>query len=509
MPETERKYEAVTESTEPDLSGLPGVAAIRDLGPAELDAVYFDTTDLRLAVHRTTLRRRTGGDDAGWHLKLPTAAADTRTEVHAPLGQDDRHIPRQLAAEVAVHTRGRPLEPVVRLRTTRRRIHLLDEDGEPLAEIAHDRVTAGHPRAGSREVPPDVTWTETEVELMGAGRTDLLDAVEERLAAAGIHRSASASKLARALGGRLAAVPRPAEPPAAPVTAGDAVLAYLHEQVRAIAGHDPAVRRDEEDSVHQMRVSTRRLRSALKSFRRELDRTVTDPVGDELKWLAAVLGAERDREVLAERLVQRLTELPPGQATETVRARLSGGSGPSHTDARATLLRELDGARYFALLDTLDALLADPPLLEAAGAPAHEAVTRAVRRDHRRLRRDIDHALGLDTGHERDLALHEARKAAKRARYSSEAARPVLGKPAVKHTRRMKHVQQLLGEHQDSVIAHEALDRLAGQARAEAAAEQELAALGALARRERDLALEAEARLPEVWRKSDRGRLAA
>ncbi|WP_329317717.1 CYTH and CHAD domain-containing protein [Streptomyces sp. NBC_01262] len=496
--ETERKYEAAdpTADPEPDLTGLPGVAEVRTLEPAELDAVYFDTADLRLATHRTTLRRRTGGDDAGWHLKLPTSQADTRTEVQLPLGGKGKSVPRKLAAEVAVHTRGRTLEPVVRLRNTRRRVHLLDADSTPLAEIAYDHVTA----------EPGPSWTETEVELLAGGEPALLDAVEERLTAAGLRRSSSPSKLARALGDRLADAPKPPGPSASsPDTAGDAALAYLHAQVQAIAAYDPAVRRDEEDSVHQMRVSTRRLRSALKSFRREFDRTATDPVGEELKWLAAVLGMERDREVLADRLAQRVSELPPSYVPDPARTRLRGGPGASHATARKTLLGELDGDRYFALLDTLDALLAAPPLLDAAKAPAAPALTRTVRRDHRRLRGLVESALALEPGHERDLSLHEARKAAKRARYSSEAAQPVLGKPAAKHTKRMKGIQQLLGEHQDSVIARDAVVRLADEARA---AGEDTFAYGALAQLERGLAARAEAAVPGAWREADQGELA-
>jgi CHAD domain-containing protein len=503
--ETERKYEAADltadltaePTAEPDLTGLPGVAEVRTLEPAELDAVYFDTSDLRLATHRTTLRRRTGGDDAGWHLKLPTSQADTRTEVQLPLGgKNGKNVPRKLAAEVAVHTRGRALEPVVRLRNTRRRLHLLDAESTPLAEIAYDHVTA----------EPGPSWTETEVELLAGGEPALLDAVEERLTAAGLRRSASPSKLARALGDRLSGAPKPPEPSASLDTAGDAALAYLHAQVHAIAAYDPAVRRDEEDSVHQMRVSTRRLRSALKSFRREFDRAATDPVGDELKWLAAVLGMERDREVLADRLAQRVSELPDSYVPGPARARLRGGPGASHATARKTLLRELNGDRYFALLDTLDALLTAPPLLDAAKAPAAPALTRTVRRDHRRLRRFVESALALEPGHERDLSLHEARKAAKRARYSSEAAQPVLGKPAAKHTKRMKGIQQLLGEHQDSVIARDALVRLADEARAVG---EDTFAYGALAQLERGLAAQAEAAVPDGWRDADRGELAS
>ncbi|NUS13893.1 MAG: CHAD domain-containing protein, partial [Streptomyces sp.] len=95
------------------------------------------------------------------------------------------------------------------------------------------------------------------------------------------------------------------------VPAGRTAVAYVDAQLTALRALDPAVRRGDEDAVHRMRVATRRARSALRSFRRELDRAATDPLGAELKWLAAELGAERDREVLAERLAARLAELDP------------------------------------------------------------------------------------------------------------------------------------------------------------------------------------------------------
>ncbi|GAA1895895.1 CYTH and CHAD domain-containing protein [Streptantibioticus ferralitis] len=495
--ETERKYEAGERVAEPDLSGLPGVASVCLLNPVELDAVYFDTPDLRLAARRMMLRRRTGGEDAGWHLKLPTGQADTRTEVHAPLGRAARTVPADLTAEVLVHTRGRPLVPAVRLKNHRERCQLLDADGTALAEIAQDHVTAEYP-----DERDPLSWTETEVELLD-GKPKLLDAVQDRLLAAGYRRSAWPSKLLRALGDRVPSAPP--GPPDTIATAGDVVLAYVHEQVRAIAVYDPAVRRDEPDAVHQMRVATRRLRSAFKTYDRELDRAVTDPIGDELKWLAEVLGLERDREVLAERLAERSAELGSAFRTEPLCDRLGAVHTAGHRTARRQLLRQLRGERYFALLDRLDALLAAPPLRDAAKRPADEAARRAVRRDHRRLARRVTESLSLPPGTGRDLALHDARKAAKRARYAVESARPVLGTPAERHRARLAALQKLLGEHQDSVMCREAILRLADEARR---AEEDTFPYGALHQMERGLAGAVEAALPKAWRKTDRGPLA-
>ncbi|MEU3465999.1 CYTH and CHAD domain-containing protein [Streptomyces sp. NPDC006733] len=498
--ETERKYEADDRFEQPDLDGLPKVYGSRDLDPAELDAVYFDTEDLRLAARSITLRRRTGGDDAGWHLKLPTTEADTRTEVHAPLGRATRTVPADLAAEVAVHTRGERLLPVVRLKNHRERKHLLDAAGEPLAEIAHDHVTAQFLAAGPQGKAEAVTWTEFEVELVGGGPA-LLDAVEQRLAAAGLRRSDSPSKLARALGDRLVAAPVPPEPPAEIRTVGDAALAYLHEQLRAVIALDPEVRRAEPDSVHRMRVAARRARSALKTFRKELDRTATDPVGAELKWLGEVLGTARDGEVVADRLETRFAELDPAMVDEGLRRRLAAQHSTAPGQAHDAVVKIMGRSHYFRVLEAVEALLADPPYLDGAKLPAAEGLERAVRHDHRRLRRAVEAALAAGSGRDRDTALHEARKAAKRARYCAEAARPVLGAPAKKQITRMKDLQELLGEHQDSVMCRVVITRLAEDA---VAAGESAFPYGALAQLELFRAREIEDRLPQAWKKADR-----
>ncbi|WP_052397224.1 CHAD domain-containing protein [Streptomyces sp. NRRL F-5123] len=263
--------------------------------------------------------------------------------------------------------------------------------------------------------------------------------------------------------------------------AGRTATSYVEAQRAALKALGPAVRRGEADAVHRMRVATRRARSALKSFRPELDRAATDPLAAELKWLAAELGAERDREVLAERLAARLAELDPAPSA-AVRGRVDALGAGSALAAHAAVLRTLDGARYAALLDAMGVLTSAPPYRPAARHPAGPAAEATVRRDMARLRARMAAALALGPGAERDTALHEARKAAKRARYSGEAVRPVLGGPAKAHTARMKWLQELLGEHQDSVMCRTALEGAAADARA---AGEDPAPYEAMARAER------------------------
>lgn len=504
--EIERKYEATPETRLPDLTGVAGVSAVLDKGVAELDAVYYDTADLRLAAASITLRRRTGGADEGWHLKLPVAPG-VRDEISAPLSEP---IPHTLQGLVRARTRDAALVPVVRMLSSRDVRHLLDADGALLAELSRDAVRAERLTDGGRRAE----WDEIEVELADDGDPAFLDAVEKKLRKAGVRPAESPSKLARALeetapkaakgagrgrkraGAAAAAAMHPA---ATPMTAGEHIVAYLREQVDAIIAYDPAVRRDLPDAVHQMRVATRRLRSAFRTYSKIVDRTVTDPLCEELKWLAAELGAARDQEVLIERLRTRIDALPRPLLLGPVRGRLRTWTVARASGSRRRTIAVLDGKRYLALLESLDALLADPPLRQAADGPAAREIPKAVLRDYDRLAARVEKALALPAGHERDLAMHDARKAAKRARYAAEAATPALGKPAKRFASRMKDVQTVLGDHQDSVVAREALRNLATQAHE---AGENAFTWGLLYGQEEAAAADRERELPEVWREA-------
>ncbi|MFJ7340090.1 CHAD domain-containing protein [Streptomyces sp. NPDC101110] len=485
--EIERKYES-DESGLPDLTRVAVVASVVDKGIAHLDATYHDTADERLAASSVTLRRRTGGSDAGWHLKFPVAPG-VRDEIRAPLTDT---LPDELAALVRSRVRDSELLPVVRLRSDRDVRHLLDADGRLLAEVSVDTVHAERLTGRGGEA----RWTEIEVELADGGDPALLDKIDKRLRKAGVRPSTSSSKLVRALEETAPGKRRRSTRDRKPVTAGDHVLAYARTQRDAIVALDPAVRRDTEDSVHSMRVATRRLRSTFRSFGKILDRAVTDPVADELKWLAGELGRDRDREVLTERLTSAVGEVPAELVRGPVLERVRSWSSAEHGGARGRLLGVLDSRRYLTLLDTLDVLIADPPLLKAAGKEARKPVAKAVRKDFRKVSKLVERAAELEPGTDRDVALHEARKKAKRTRYAAEAAEPVLGKPAKTMVKSMKALQNLLGEHQDSVMARQALRELSAVAHA---AGESAFTYGLLHEREEQRAVRVEAELPGFW----------
>jgi inorganic triphosphatase YgiF len=204
--EIERKYAVDPEFVLPDLSAVPGVAAVTGPDTYHLTAVYLDTPGLDLAAARITLRRRTGGTDAGWHLKLPEKG-EARREVHAPLGPGGEPVPGELSGLVAGTIHGQPLRPIARLQTTRTVRRLTDAAGQVLAEVADDEVTGSLPDhdAGATNDPPDpapwrtaTAWREVEIEL-GSGHAGLLDDAGRLLLEAGARPSPSASKLRQLL----------------------------------------------------------------------------------------------------------------------------------------------------------------------------------------------------------------------------------------------------------------------------------------------------------------------
>ena len=196
--EIEQKYDAAADFVLPDLNGLEGRTKASRRKRYYLSASYYDTEELDLIKNRITLRRRVGGPDEGWHLKLPVRK-DTRQEVRTPLSEGDPgSVPAGLAAQVQDVTAGRPLHPIAILDTERTVVTLTGQAGEPLAEVADDLVTAT--RLDEPGAEP-MRWREIEVEAAeGAEVGGLLEAAGQALREAGARPSPSASKLGRLLG---------------------------------------------------------------------------------------------------------------------------------------------------------------------------------------------------------------------------------------------------------------------------------------------------------------------
>jgi CHAD domain-containing protein len=168
-----------------------------------------------------------------------------------------------------------------------------------------------------------------------------------------------------------------------------------------------------------------------------------------------VLGGARDAEVLAGHLQANLQAMPAELVVGPIQARVQGHFAPARAAALEEVVAALDSLRYFSLLDELDRITAWPPPAGQAAGRAADVLPAAVRRSYRRTARRMRLAQRTPAGPAQDVALHEARKAAKRARYAGEAVAPALGKQASRLTKRVKKLQSVLGDHQDTVIARQ------------------------------------------------------
>ena len=486
--EVERKFDVVDSAVSPSFEGIAAVDRVEKSPTQSLDATYFDTPAQDLARNKITLRRRTGGTDAGWHLKLP-AGPDARTEIRAPLSAsepaDHDLVPDELRDVVLAIVRDRPLAPVARIATERENQVLYGVDGAALAEFSNDHVTAWSIGASDDSPGAEQEWREWELELVapnGTADAELLDRLCNRLLDAGAAPAGHGSKLARVLG--TTAAPGVTQPPADPVHQAVA------EQVGELLVWDRAVRADADDAVHQMRVTIRKLRSLLSESQDSLGSSDTVWILDELRELGAVLGAARDAEVLAQRYQLALDGLPPELVRGPVRERLVDGARRRYQTGLRRSLIAMRSQRYFRLLDVLDAVVAQPPAAEHGQEAARVSIDGA----YKGVRRAAKAAARAPEEH-RNEALHRIRKRAKRLRYTGDAT------GAVEVSERAKAIQTLLGDHQDSVVSREHLLR---QAEAAHAAGEDTFSYGLLYQQEADLAASRREQLGEALRALDK-----
>jgi len=492
--EVERKFDVVESTVSPSFEGIAAVAHVEKSPTESLDAVYFDTASQDLARHKITLRRRTGGHDAGWHLKLPSGP-DARTEIRAPLGEpaDEDTVPSELLDVVLAIVRDRPVEPVARIATQRESQLLYAADGTALAEFSNDHVTAwsGGAAADADSVPAEQEWREWELELVGgngSADTDLLSRLSNRLLDAGGAPASHGSKLARVLGAT------PPDNGAEPLD--DPVHRAVAEQVDELLVWDRAVRADVDDAVHQMRVTTRKIRSLLRESHDSFGLSDGAWMLNELRELASVLGIARDAEVLAQRYEQQLSRLAPELVRGPIWERLVEGARRRYETGLRRSLIAMRSQRYFRLLDALDSMVAEIPVaVSGAEVPAVtiDGAYKKVRKAAKAAA-EVDHAdqTEQEYEHHRDEALHRIRKRAKRLRYTAAAT------GADEVSKQAKTIQTLLGDHQDSVVSREHLGQ---QANAAHVAGEDTFTYGLLYQQEVDLAESCRQQLDDALRK--------
>ena len=245
-------------------------------------------------------------------------------------------------------------------------------------------------------------------------------------------------------------------------TAGEMLLARLETQRNALREAEIALRRGDPEGVHDLRVATRRIRSALATFRPLVDTAVTEPVRDELRWVAEELGRARDAEIVVDRVRRRLDDEPGltvgGSARREVLAAVAGVARVTHAHVEEVL----GSGRYAAVVHAVDDLVRRLPLTSAAGGNAGDVALSRVQAEANRLWRNAAAAHEEHDASRREPLLHEVRKVAKRLRYAAEAGQPYdAGGWLERVAEAAAEVQTVLGEHHDAAVAATAVRAVA------------------------------------------------
>jgi CHAD domain-containing protein len=443
-----------------DLAQLGGVP----LDHRTFTSTYHDTPDRLLARAGITLRRRLEHGRNEWQLKLPADGA--RREVGAPGGPAGP--PAAIADLLPAFLRDAALVQLATLRTARDGVLVRTATG--IAEVVIDDVAV---MDGGRVTQ---TFDEVEIELV-AGDARALRNIECAVKRLGARRTDGRTKIAHALGDDKGTLPQPR-------TDHERLRLFLAQRYIDILAADPGVRLGADtEPVHDLRVAVRRLRAVLRAARPLFAEDWANCLRDELDWLGRSLGPLRDLDVLIEHLRQEAETLD-----EADRAALAGAFralAGNHTEACADAVAALDSDRYLTLLDAL----AQPPSLVETETTLREVAAgelRSLRKTMREVDRDAPDAL-----------LHKARIRAKRLRYVAETVRD---RPVI---RRAKAFQEVVGEHQDAVVAEERLRELAARV------PESAVPLGRLIEREQTRRTRTRGDLPKTWKRLKRAAASA
>ncbi|HWF61210.1 MAG TPA: CYTH and CHAD domain-containing protein [Nitrospira sp.] len=421
QPERELKLAVAPDFRLPRLPGTP-------IPRRQLISTYYDTAAYDLAHAKITLRHRIERGKKSWQLKIPLGV--DRQEVEVVGKQADP--PASLCDLLILRLGHRKLMPVVTLRVWRRGF-LVHHGRVPIAEIALDAVSADKNGRTTR------CFRELEIEQR-QGDEASLRSLEQQLREAGASDHDGRPKLFRAL-----SLPAPTPPvqPEAEAQAVECLKWALAQHVGRLLAHDPGTRLGtERESLHQLRVATRRLRAMLRTAQPILLPAWVTSLQQELKWLSELLGPARDLDV-------QIAYFTEESAALDARDRKLFAHFISHlriqrTAVQQLILSELTSARYFELIRRLQQAAQDPSIVESP-----LTVRRLAKREFKKLRKAISRLTSSPT----DAALHKIRIKAKRARYAAELARSSVGKPAGRFIKSAWAVQDLLGIHQDAFQA--------------------------------------------------------
>lgn len=406
------------------LPRLPGTPLPRRL----LISTYYDTAAYDLAHARITLRHRIEQGKKSWQLKIPLG--NDRQEVE--VADTQTAPPTALRELLILHLGQRKLVPVVTLRVWRRGV-LVRRGQVPVAEVTLDHVTAVRKDTAIQH------FHELEIEQReGDGAS--LRSLERQLRDAGASDHDGRPKFFRAL-----ALPAPTQPtqpePEAPVV--DHLKRALTQHLKWLLAHDPGTRLGTEiESLHQMRVATRRLLAVLRTARPILLPAWAASLQQELKWLSDLLGPVRDLDVQIAYFTEEAAQL--NQRDHKLLEQFTAHLRTRRDAAHQLLLSGLTSARYLDLIQRLRQATQVPSVIESP-----LSIRQLAGRAYKKLRKAIRRLNSSSS----DAAFHKIRILTKRARYAADLARWAMGKPAVRFMKAARASQDLLGIHQDAIQA--------------------------------------------------------
>ena len=421
--QTERELKLTVESNF-HLPRLPGIPMPRRL----LISTYYDTAAYDLAHARITLRHRVERGKHAWQLKIPLGKDRQEVEVAG----DQSGPPATLRGLLVVPLAHRKLLPVVTLRVWRTGL-LIRHGRDTIAEIALDTVSV---IKNGRTIQQ---FRELEIEQRQGDET-ALRSLERQMREAGASDHDGRPKFFRALSLQ-APTPAPQPDPKAPVI--EHLTCALTQHLKWLLAHDPGTRlRTESESLHQMRVATRRLRAVLRTARPILLSAWVASLDQELDWLSEVLGTARDLDVQIAYFMEKSAGLDARD--RKLLATFISHLRSQRDAVQQMVLSELSSARYLDLVRRLQQAAHDPAVIESP-----LTVRQLARQAFKKLRKAIK---GLRASPS-DIALHKVRIKTKRARYAAELARASVGKPAARFIKAARAIQDLLGIHQDALQA--------------------------------------------------------
>ncbi len=422
-----------------------------------MDATYYDTASLSLIRWGVTLRRRSGGGDDGWHMKLPLRYSDAGAPAH---GMDEIHvdgtaslIPSPLVSIASPLIRRQELVPVARVVTERSPYLVRDDQGEILVEVVDDWVAL---EGFDIDRPPATRFHEVEVELVADSKQAqrVARSIASALRDAGAQTS-TVSKAASALGRRAGDPPDVPiiSPPAADKPAVDALQYIFARHVNSLLEADVAVRRGLPDSAHRLHVECRRLFSIVQTFAPILDPDTVAFLCEELSWVSAELGEVRNAEFQSARL-SAMTEDP------AVREFIAQALDARVQATRSGALAALRSDRHGFLLEDLIIMVAEPPVTVDGFAPAKKTLRRCIGRSWRKL----SSAVGAAHARGDDALWHKIRRRAERTAFAMDSVAPILGPEYSELAASLRAASDSLRDEQDSAISVEWLRDMSASA---------------------------------------------